>query len=278
MTRQLASSLAALVVLCLVGASLAGAQSAANVDLVGALDTPGAAQGVALGTAGSAAYAYVADGQAGLQVVDLTDRARPRQVGTLPAPNSCPATGAHPDCGPAFVVDVAVAGSHLYRTDAKRQYCTNQGCIANPESGLRVFDVSSPASPREVGFLHTPGEAQRVALAGRYAYLADGSGGLRVIDADQPTGDRGRLPLPAGLRARTARAQHRQPGRAGRGRLLRHARHGHPGDGRRRRAARRRRRRRTADPQVQGGRRRRAEPGLPAGRPEERRLVIAGPG
>jgi hypothetical protein len=164
-----------------------GAPNASNVTLVGALDTPGEAGAVAVLTSGSASYAYVADGQSGLRVLDVTSRASPRELGSLPAPNSCPAVGAHPDCGPAFVSDVAISGGVLFRTDSKRQYCTNQGCVDNPESGLRALDISNPASPREVGFLHTPGEARRVALAGRYAYLADGAGGFRVIDLADPT-------------------------------------------------------------------------------------------
>src|SRR5690349_15664466 len=76
---------------------LASAQAASNVTRVGALDTPGSAGAVAVAAAPPASYAYVADGQSGLRIVDLTDRANPREVGALPSPNSCPATGAHPD-------------------------------------------------------------------------------------------------------------------------------------------------------------------------------------
>ncbi|UCH33003.1 MAG: carboxypeptidase regulatory-like domain-containing protein, partial [Armatimonadota bacterium] len=49
-------------------------------------------------------------------------------------------------------------------------------------AGLRVIDVSDPAAPLEVGFLDTPGTAYHVAVAGGYAYVADGASGLRVID------------------------------------------------------------------------------------------------
>jgi len=47
--------------------------------------------------------------------------------------------------------------------------------------------VANPAGPVEVGFYDTPGYAQGVALAGHYAYLADGSGGgLRIINIANP--------------------------------------------------------------------------------------------
>jgi hypothetical protein len=163
------------------------AQSASNVTLVGTHDTPGRAGGVHVATAASATYAYVADGEQGMRILDVTDRAAPREVGALPAPNSCPATGAHPDCGPASVTSFAASGSVLFRTDSKIAYCTNQGCITNPENGLRVFDTSNPTSPVEIGFLHTAGRASQVTLGGRYAYLSDDTGGFRVIDVSDPT-------------------------------------------------------------------------------------------
>jgi hypothetical protein len=48
-------------------------------------------------------------------------------------------------------------------------------------SGLRMIDASNPASPTIVGSCLTT-RAQGVALSGSYAYIADGTLGLRVID------------------------------------------------------------------------------------------------
>ncbi|MCB0295853.1 MAG: hypothetical protein KDG51_11580, partial [Calditrichaeota bacterium] len=45
---------------------------------------------------------------------------------------------------------------------------------------------SNPASPTEAGFFDTPGTTFGVALAGSHAYLADGPGGLRIIDVSDP--------------------------------------------------------------------------------------------
>ncbi|MCL6432257.1 MAG: hypothetical protein K6V36_15585, partial [Anaerolineae bacterium] len=59
--------------------------------------------------------------------------------------------------------------------------------VAAHSAGLRVIDVSNPASPTEVGFCATPGYAYDVAVAGRYAYVADGDAGLRVVDVSNPS-------------------------------------------------------------------------------------------
>jgi len=49
-----------------------------------------------------------------------------------------------------------------------------------------VLDVSNAAAPFEVGSLDTPGESLDVSVAGTYAYLADGTAGLRVVDVLDP--------------------------------------------------------------------------------------------
>ena len=125
---------------------------------VGFYDTPGQAHDVAV--AGS--YVYLADGPVGddgnwtgggLQVVDVSNPARPTEVGFCDTPRS-----AH---------DVAVAGSYVY--------------VAGVVAGLRVVDVSDPARPTEVGFYGTQGLSMGVAATGRYAYLADDHGGLFIL-------------------------------------------------------------------------------------------------
>ena len=44
-----------------------------------------------------------------------------------------------------------------------------------------MVDVGDPARPVETGFYDTPGEAHRVAVAGKYAYVADDSS-LMIFD------------------------------------------------------------------------------------------------
>ena len=46
-------------------------------------------------------------------------------------------------------------------------------------TGLVVLDVSAPWSIVEIGSLATPGNARHVVVSGSYAYVADGTAGLR---------------------------------------------------------------------------------------------------
>ena len=67
---------------------------------------------------------------------------------------------------------VAVSGSYAY--------------VADDTYGLRIIDISNPATPTEAGFYDTPGTAYGVAVSGSYAYVADGTSGLRILDVSNP--------------------------------------------------------------------------------------------
>ncbi len=115
-------------------------------------------RGMPEGVAVSGAYAYVADGWKGLRVVDVSNPAQPREVGSYDTPG--------------WAEGVAVSGAYAY--------------VADGGASLRVVDVSNPAQPREVGFYKTPGNAVGVAVSGAYAYVADYREGLRVVDVSNP--------------------------------------------------------------------------------------------
>jgi hypothetical protein len=101
---------------------------------------------VARGVAVAGAYAYVADDEHGLQVIDITNPQNPQIVGSADTPGHARA--------------VAVVGTHAY--------------VADDEHGLQVIDITAPQSPQLVGAVDTPGQAQDVAVSGTYAYVADG--------------------------------------------------------------------------------------------------------
>ena len=58
--------------------------------------------------------------------------------------------------------------------------------VADGISGLRVLDVSDPASITELGAFDTPDNAYGVDIVGSVAYVASGTGGLRVLDVSNP--------------------------------------------------------------------------------------------
>ena len=86
---------------------------------MGAYDTGGMAQTVAV----SGNYAYVADGTAGLQVIDVSNPANPKRTGAY-------------DTG-GYALGVAVSGNFAY--------------VADGDAGLQVIDISNPANPQRVG-------------------------------------------------------------------------------------------------------------------------------
>lgn len=166
-------------------------------DNVGQWDSPGTVYGVA----SQGPLVYLADGAAGLQIVDVSDPTSPALLGVADTPGS--AWGVVVDGSVAYVADytgflqvvdvtdpaaptviasatadqplmrVAVAGDRLF--------------AAARSAGLLVYDVSDPASPTLLGQGDTPGTSFGVALAGDVAYVADGEWGLQVVDISDPT-------------------------------------------------------------------------------------------
>jgi hypothetical protein len=131
---------------------------------VGFVDTPGRALS---GVAVAAGFAYLGDGSGGLRVIDVSTPSTPAEVSFLESPGAADA--------------IAVEGGHAYVGfhDASDAPGTLQ-------TGVRVYDVTDPSAPLEIGFVDTPGEATDIATSGGYAYVADSGGGLRVIDVSTP--------------------------------------------------------------------------------------------
>ncbi|MBN2537624.1 hypothetical protein JXB37_05055 [candidate division WOR-3 bacterium] len=73
---------------------------------------------------------------------------------------------------PGIAFGIALEGNHAY--------------IGAYSAGLRIINVSNPASPYETGFWASPDHARGVAAAGDYAYVACGYAGLRVINVSNP--------------------------------------------------------------------------------------------
>jgi hypothetical protein len=127
--------------------------------LVGAYETPGSAYVGAYDVAvDNRGYAYVADDDAGLRIINVSRPHTPTEIGACDTPY--------------LARGVAVVGQYAY--------------VADMQSGLRIVNVSNPANPVEVGAYDTSWDANKVAIAGNYAYVADGGAGLKVIDVSNP--------------------------------------------------------------------------------------------
>lgn len=140
-----------------------------------------------------AGFAYLANGASGLRIIDLRDPRIPNLLGWLDTPGNA-------------------NGLALY---------ANYILLADGGAGLRIIDISNPLAPQETGVFETSGDAQAVALllqqadlqpqatpdagssmplpentqepqavqtpaAQPFALVADGSGGLVVVDISRP--------------------------------------------------------------------------------------------
>lgn len=117
-------------------------------------------------------YAYVAAGELGLQIFDISNPSKPMLVGGFDSSGS--AQG------------VFVRGNYAYLADGKE--------------GLRIVDITDPKSPKETGGLapRNPQGAKKSAdsiqpgamdvfVVGNYAFVACGIGGLQIVDVTDPT-------------------------------------------------------------------------------------------
>ena len=84
--------------------------------------------------------------------------------------SDCPELAGRWPRGPAYWV--AVSNGYAYVGD---------GTV------LQVVDVSEPTAPRVVGEVELPDLVARVVVVGPIAYVANHSGGLRIIDVSTPS-------------------------------------------------------------------------------------------
>jgi hypothetical protein len=122
----------------------------ACLSLIGTLDATST-------TTSASGYVYVNLRLGGLAVVYLDpDALTLSYVDTISEPN-------------VFFERMALAGDYLY--------------VTAHDYGIRIFDVSSPAQPNLVSSLGSGlDDAYALAVEGDTAYVADGAGGLKVID------------------------------------------------------------------------------------------------
>ena len=133
------------------------------ITLTGNYDTSGRAFAVAL----SGNYAYVADFNDGLDIIDISDPSSPTLTGDIDSFHASP-----------WTIDVAVSGNYAYLGDGK--------------AGLVIIDVSDPSSPTETGSIGGMSDPYRLAVSGNYAYVA-GRTGLNIVDISDPSSPTVRL-------------------------------------------------------------------------------------
>jgi hypothetical protein len=141
----------------LVGTAIMVPMRAAALITVGVTSMPDAVRDVEV----VGETAYIANGELGIRVLDVSNPAAPVEIGALDTPGEM--VGA---------IVIEVVGEIAY--------------LADYEAGLRVIDISDPTAPVELGAANTPGNARDVTVAGEIAYVATGASGLRIIDVSNP--------------------------------------------------------------------------------------------
>lgn len=151
-----------------------------NMRLVGHNDLNGHGDGMHVNLKdGYAFVAHMGDSRAGTSVVDVRDPTKPRVVHQIQTP---PGTHSHKV---QIVGDVLVVNNERSPSEIGAETWG---------AGLRMFDVSKPEQPREIGFFHTPGKGvhRMTYWEEPYAYMSGSDEGytdqfMIIADLSDPT-------------------------------------------------------------------------------------------
>ncbi len=119
-------------------------------------------------SAGKGNYAYLAAGENGVDVYDVSDSASPALV-----------TGVDLE---GFVYGVAVEGTNLYAAGTLGTFDEeSQGGL------LEIVDITNPAGPTIVGSAALSGQPYDVVVRDGLAYVATQTTGMAIVDVSDPT-------------------------------------------------------------------------------------------
>ncbi len=183
------------------GLAILDVSNASAPMLRGSFKTPGQAKAAAV----VGAKVLVVDHMEGLVLVDVSNPAKPAGLGSFfvdgyardVVASGSYAYGVDSPTG-LYIFDLSKAGPpeplvSLQTGNALRSVEVSERgnlIVAVGGGSLQPYDVSNPAAPVQVPPYRTPGGAQRVALRGALAYVADGREGLQVVDLAQPAAPR----------------------------------------------------------------------------------------
>lgn len=145
-------------------------------------------------------FAYVADANNGLQIIDVSNPIFPRIVGNYPIMNAQTvhvsenivyATGG--DCM-LHVLDITNPSQPIELANIDHIMCSfvsenilyaARGC--GQEGGLEIYDINYPNHPKILGTFDDDGWIKDVFISENIAYLAGGEELIRLVDVSDPT-------------------------------------------------------------------------------------------
>lgn len=174
---------------------------------VSASETPGWDGGVFV----AGGYAYVASGEDGLRVVDISDPSAPVITGTVRTHNDANDLIIEGDLiyvaagsGGLQIVDIrdpldpkemaTVDTGYARKVVVKNSYAY----VATERDGVLVLDITNPSNPGRVKLYNPHGSANSLDVEGDFIYVADGLGGLLMLNvSSERTNEQCRVFLPA---------------------------------------------------------------------------------
>jgi hypothetical protein len=123
--------------------------------LISTIDTDGTAYGITI----SGNIAYVADGGAGVSIIDVSDLTNPTTLSTIDTAG--------------WAYGITISGNIAY--------------VADGYEGVSIIDVSDPTNPTTLSTIDTAERAFGITISGNIAYVADARAGVSIIDVSDPT-------------------------------------------------------------------------------------------
>ncbi len=146
-------------------------------------------------------YAYIADGDKGLQIYDISNPANPILKGSNSNPNGY-ARGIQVVGNYAYVayygtglqiVDISdptnptvKSNYYLPSLSGGLQIVGNYAYVTDFYQSEQIIDISNPANPTFKGSYNAPSQTCDVRVVGNYAYVADAHNGLQIYDISNP--------------------------------------------------------------------------------------------
>ncbi len=176
------------------GLKIVNISNPANPKEVGSYDTPGYACGVTVVDT----LAYIGDLNS-LRVIDVKDPTNPQEVGyyhkTFSFEYGIAITGHYgyimsinsswinivDISDPTSIQDVKDYEAGAWILNEIRIIDT-LAYISDGDGEMRIFNISDPVNPVEIGCYDTPGYASDITVSGSYAYIADRSSGFYIVD------------------------------------------------------------------------------------------------